>query len=167
MPNCISEEKIETQRRYGAEVHLQPLVPYTNPENYARRAEILAKERGIVHTNQFENLANFRAHFKTTGPEIYKQTDGRITAFIAAAGTGGTLAGISSFLKSADNNIKCYLIDPSGSALFNYVKDIKINNINFTTVSFKNFNYFLVVKYIEFRLVNIFNVRKSRIFDCN
>jgi cysteine synthase A len=130
MPNCISEEKIETQRRYGAEVHLQPLVPYTNPENYARRAEILAKERGIVHTNQFENLANFRAHFKTTGPEIYKQTDGRITAFIAAAGTGGTLAGTSSFLKSADNNIKCYLIDPSGSALFNYVKDIKINNIN-------------------------------------
>ena len=130
MPNCISEEKIETQRRFGAEVHLQPLVPFTNPENYARKAESLAKEHGFVHTNQFENLANFRAHFKTTGPEIYKQTNGKITAFVAAAGTGGTLAGTSSFLKSADPNIKCYLIDPSGSALFNYVKDIKINHVD-------------------------------------
>lgn len=84
MPNCISEEKIETQRRFGAEVHLQPLVPFTNPDNYARKAETLAKERGFVHTNQFENLANYRAHFKTTGPEIYKQTEGQVTAFVTA-----------------------------------------------------------------------------------
>jgi cysteine synthase A len=84
MPNCISEEKIETQRRFGAEVHLQPLVPFTNPDNYARKAEILAKEKGFVHTNQFENLANFRAHFKTTGPEIYRQTEGKVTAFVTA-----------------------------------------------------------------------------------
>jgi len=130
MPNSISEEKIETQRRFGAEVHLQPLVPFTNPENYARKAASTAKEHGLVHTDQFENVANFRAHFGTTGPEIFRQTGGKVDVFVTSAGTGGTLAGTSAFLKAAKPNVKCYLIDPSGSTLFNYIKDVKVNNVN-------------------------------------
>lgn len=124
MPNCISTEKIEYQRRFGAEVHLQPLVPFTDPANYARHAEIIAAQRpGAVFTNQFENLANFRAHFGGTGPEIWHQTKGRVDAFVASAGTGGTIAGISAFLKSVQPGIKCFLVDPTSSVLLNYVRD--------------------------------------------
>ena len=94
MPNNIAEEKINCQRRLGAEVLLQPLVPFSDPENYARKAEIVAKERGgALFTNQFENDANFRAHFNGTGPEIWTQTMGAVDGFICSAGTGGTIAG--------------------------------------------------------------------------
>lgn len=121
MPNCIGIEKIDYQKRLGAEVYLQPLVPFTNPENYARKAEIIAKERGYFFSNQFENISNFQSHFEESGPEIYRQTDGKIDAFVCAAGTGGTISGISAYLKSKKQSCKTYLIDPSGSVLFNYV----------------------------------------------
>ncbi|KAH9625702.1 hypothetical protein KSS87_015141, partial [Heliosperma pusillum] len=76
---------------------------------------------GGFFADQFENLANFRAHYEGTGPEVWEQTDGKLHAFVAAAGTGGTVAGISQFLKEKDANIKCFLIDPPGSGLFNRV----------------------------------------------
>ncbi|KAM7492779.1 hypothetical protein LguiA_035700 [Lonicera macranthoides] len=77
--------------------------------------------KGGYFADQFENLANFRSHYEGTGPEIWEQTDGKLHAFIAAAGTGGTVAGVSRFLKEKDSNIKCFLIDPPGSGLFNKV----------------------------------------------
>ena len=124
VPNIIAKEKIASAERYGAKVLLQPLVPFANPENYARKAESLAKELpNAVFTNQFENLANFRAHFATTGPEIWEQTNGQVDAFVTSAGTGGTLAGVSCFLKQiSSGRIKCFLIDPMGSILYNYVE---------------------------------------------
>ena len=123
MPNSISEEKVSLTRRFGAEVLLQPLVPFTNPENYARKAESIAAEMdNAIYTNQFENMANFRAHFTGTGAEIWKQTNGTIDAFVCACGTGGTLAGVSAFMKEASGGrVKSYLIDPHGSGLFQYV----------------------------------------------
>lgn len=125
MPNIIAKEKVQLAERFGAQVYLQPLVPFTNDENYAKKAASLGKTTpNSIHTDQFENLANYRAHFTTTGPEIWRQTDGRVDAFITSAGTGGTLAGISSFLKQASNGrVKCYLIDPLGSILYNFVEN--------------------------------------------
>lgn len=78
--------------------------------------------KGGFFADQFENLANFRAHYEGTGPEIWEQTGGKLHAFVAAAGTGGTMAGVSRFLKEKNSNIKCFLIDPPGSGLFNKVK---------------------------------------------
>ncbi|KAI5674679.1 hypothetical protein M9H77_15043 [Catharanthus roseus] len=77
--------------------------------------------KGGFFADQFENLANFRAHYEGTGPEIWDQTGGKLDAFVAAAGTGGTVAGVSRFLKEKNTNIKCFLIDPPGSGLFNKV----------------------------------------------
>ncbi|WOL03041.1 cysteine synthase 2 [Canna indica] len=77
--------------------------------------------RGGFFADQFENLANFRAHYEWTGPEIWEQTQGKLHAFVAAAGTGGTIAGISRYLKEKNPSIKCFLIDPPGSGLFNKV----------------------------------------------
>ncbi|KAF7831277.1 cysteine synthase 2 [Senna tora] len=77
--------------------------------------------QGGFFADQFENLANFRAHYEGTGPEIWEQTNGNLDAFVAAAGTGGTLAGVSSFLQEKNPNIKCFLVDPPGSGLFNKV----------------------------------------------
>lgn len=127
MPNCISLEKVNFQKRFGAEVYLQPLVTIASPEYFTRKAESLAKEKNGIYLNQFENLSNFRAHFSSTGPEIWKQTNGKIDAFITSAGTGGTLAGTASYLKTVHPSIKCYLADPLGSVLFSYVKDRKMD----------------------------------------
>ena len=138
MPDCISSEKIEHQRRLGAEVFLQPLVPFTDPENYARKAEIVSAERAkngsnIIFTNQFENTANFDAHYNHTGPEIWIQTKGLVDAFVTSAGTGGTISGISAFLKAVNPNIETYLIDPPGSVLFSYVNNDKVEVHNKTS----------------------------------
>ncbi|KAG0488921.1 hypothetical protein HPP92_007732 [Vanilla planifolia] len=81
----------------------------------------LADRKGGFFADQFENLANFRAHYEGTGPEIWEQTEGKLDAFVAAAGTGGTIAGVSRYLKEKNPNIKCFLIDPPGSGLFNRV----------------------------------------------
>ncbi|KAJ7544987.1 hypothetical protein O6H91_09G101800 [Diphasiastrum complanatum] len=92
---------------------------HENGSHFARGFD--GKFQGGYFANQFENLANFRAHYEGTGPEIWKQTGGHLDAFVAAAGTGGTLAGISCYLKKQNAGIKCYLIDPPGSGLFNRV----------------------------------------------
>ena len=132
MPDCISEEKVALARRFGSKVLLQPLVPFTDPENYAKKAESLGSELpNAIYTNQFQNLANYRAHYTGTAPEIWKQLNTKIDVFICAAGTGGTLAGISSFLKEASGDrVKCFLIDPIGSVLFNHITK---NEVSVTT----------------------------------
>ncbi|KAK5071913.1 hypothetical protein LTS08_000991 [Lithohypha guttulata] len=130
MPNTQSQGKIDLLRLLGAEVYPVPAVAFENPENYnwqaKRHAERLQKEdpeHGAVWTNQFDNVANRRAHIETTGPEIWNQTGGKIDAFTCATGTGGTLAGVTRYLKDVSNGkVKCFLADPPGSVLHSYIQ---------------------------------------------
>ncbi|HYC01266.1 MAG TPA: cysteine synthase A [Candidatus Limnocylindrales bacterium] len=126
MPETQSAEKKETLRLFGADLRLVPAVPYKNPGNYVHVSERLAKELaasepgGAVWAQQFDNTANRRGHHRTTGPEIWQQTDGRIDGFVCAVGTGGTLAGVGSFLKERNPQIKIAIADPMGAALYAY-----------------------------------------------
>ena len=124
-----TQEKKDTLKNIGAELKLVPAKPFKDDGNYVKVAKRLAEELsssnnyGVVFANQFDNTANSKGHYETTGPEIWKQTDGKIDGFICASGTGGTIGGVSSYLKEKNKDIKIYLSDPSGSALFNYIKN--------------------------------------------
>jgi cysteine synthase len=115
-----SQEKIDTLRGMGAEVLLIPPAPYPDPANYRKVAERIAKEEGGLYINQFENPANYLQHYHTTGKEIWEQSNHEVTAFACAIGTGGTLAGISKFLKERNSKIQIGCVDPVGSAMYNY-----------------------------------------------
>jgi cysteine synthase A len=122
MPDDQAPEKYELLRTFGAELHVVAAAPFTNDANYYHAARRMAESiPGAVWANQFENTANRDAHERTTGPEIVAQTGGRLDAFVAAAGTGGTIAGTGRALKAHDPSIRVVLCDPYGSALFNYV----------------------------------------------
>lgn len=122
IPETQTQEKIDLLRTLGAEVHTVPAVPYRDPNNYQKIASRMASDLdNAIWANQFDNLANRQAHYETTGPEIWTQTGGRIDAFIAATGTGGTLAGVARYLKEQREDIRCVLADPTGSALYRYV----------------------------------------------
>ncbi|WAR61008.1 hypothetical protein PtB15_13B259 [Puccinia triticina] len=126
MPDTQSPEKINVLRKLGAEVHPVPAVPFDDPQNYNHQAARCAESmENAVWTNQFDNLANRQAHIETTGPEIWEQTlpVGGVDGFICSTGTGGTLAGVTRYLKSKSNGkVKCYLADPPGSVLYNYIQ---------------------------------------------
>ena len=117
-----AKEKIDTLRGMGAEVMVVPLAPYPSPQNYRILAAKIAEEEGGVYMNQFENESNYWMHYNTTGKEIWDQTDGQIDSFACAIGTGGTLAGISKYLKEKNPNVKIGCTDPVGSAMYNYFK---------------------------------------------
>lgn len=123
MPDDQAKEKSDLLERLGAKVDRVRPVSFSNPEQFCNQAKRRAIEdpQGGLFANQFENLANYRAHYLHTGPEIWEQTDGNLDAFVCAAGTGGTIAGISMFLKEKNPKVKIYLVDPPGSALFNKV----------------------------------------------
>src|SRR3954470_17197460 len=116
IPNNQSPEKMQLLRTLGAEVKAVPEKPYKDSENYNHIARRLAEEHG----NQFDNTANRAAHYRSTGPEIWKQTEGKISAFIAAVGTGGTLAGVSSYLKEQNPKIEIVCADPFGAAMWSW-----------------------------------------------
>lgn len=121
MPDTQSQEKIDALQVLGADVRPVPAVPFDNPKNYNHQAREYAETlSNAVWTNQFDNRANRRAHFETTGPEIWKQTGGEVDAVVFTTGTGGTLAGVSMYLKSQNPNVKAVLIDPQGSVLYNH-----------------------------------------------
>ena len=126
MPNTQSREKLEMLDMYGADLFLVPKASYDDPGHYIhtarRKAEELAKTepRGAVFARQFDNLANTRIHHDTTGAEIWTQTDGKVDGFVCAVGTGGTLAGVSTYLKERNPDVRIALADPEGSALFSY-----------------------------------------------
>lgn len=124
MPNTQSQGKIDLLRLLGAEVYPVPAVAFDNPENYNHQAKRHAERLdNAVWTNQFDNVANRQAHVETTGPEIWAQTDGSVTAFTCATGTGGTLAGTTAYLKAkSGGKVKCYLADPPGSVLHSYIQ---------------------------------------------
>jgi cysteine synthase A len=128
IPETQSQEKIDLLRTLGAEVRTVPAVPYKDPNNYVKVSGRMAEELdNAIWANQFDNLANRQAHYETTGPEIWQQTDGKVDAWVSATGTGGTYAGGALFFKEKNPNIKCIVADPMGSGLYSYVKtgDIK------------------------------------------
>ncbi|KAI9889189.1 MAG: Cysteine synthase 1 [Vezdaea aestivalis] len=124
MPNTQSQGKIDLLRLLGAEVYPVPAVAFENPENYNHQARRHAEKLdNAVWTNQFDNTANRRAHLETTGPEIWAQTEGKIDAFTCSTGTGGTLAGVTRYLKEvSDGKVKSFLADPPGSVLHSYME---------------------------------------------
>jgi cysteine synthase A len=121
IPDTQSAEKIGLLRSLGADVRTVPAVPYRDPNNYVRLSGRIAEETpGAVWANQFDNLANRRAHYNSTGPEIWQQTGGRVDAWVAATGTGGTYAGVALYLKEQNPKVRCVLADPYGSALYSW-----------------------------------------------
>jgi len=126
IPETQSQEKKDTLRLCGAELVEVPAVPFSNPNNYVklsgRLAEQLSKseKNGAIWANQFDNVANRQGHVETTGPEIWRQTDGKVDGFVCAVGTGGTLAGVAMALKSFSSAVRIALADPMGAALYSY-----------------------------------------------
>ena len=126
IPETQSAEKISMLRLCGADVRLVPAVPYRDDNNYVKISGRIAEElatiepNGAIWANQFDNVANRRAHLEGTGPEIWEQTEGRVDGFVCAAGTGGTLAGVGMALKDRDSEVVIALADPMGAALYNY-----------------------------------------------
>ncbi len=128
MPRTQSQEKKDAVRSLGAKLVEVDAVPYANPNHYVKYSQRLAEEmakteaKGAIWANQFDNTANRNAHFETTGPEIWEQTDGKVDGFICSVGSGGTLGGVSMALKERNKNIQIGLADPGGASLFSYYK---------------------------------------------
>jgi cysteine synthase A len=128
IPETQSQEKKDALRQFGADLREVPAVPYANENNYVKVSGRLAEEiarrepAGAIWANQFDNVANRRGHYETTGPEIWEQTGGKIDGFICAVGTGGTLAGVGMFLKERKRDVVIGLADPMGAALYRWYK---------------------------------------------
>lgn len=126
IPETQSQEKKDMLRLCGAELVEVPAVPYANPNNYVKLSGRLAQQlaatepNGAIWANQFDNVANRQAHIETTAPEIWEQTAGKVDAFVASVGSGGTLAGVSIGLKAKNPKVRIALADPLGSALYSY-----------------------------------------------
>jgi cysteine synthase A len=129
IPETQSDEKKDMLRLCGVELREVPAVPFKDPDNYVRVSERLAQElaesepNGVLYANQWDNPSNRNAHVRSTGPEIWDQTDGTVDGFTCAIGTGGTIAGVSEFLKSKNKNIRTAVADPMGSAMYEYFKN--------------------------------------------
>ena len=134
IPETQSEEKKAALRLLGAELIEVPAVPYKDPNNYVKLSGRLAKQlaasepAGAIWANQFDNVANRRAHIETTGPEIWRQTAGKIDGFTCAVGTGGTLAGVAMALKARNPAIRIAAADPQGSAIFSWIKEGRLQS---------------------------------------
>ena len=125
IPETQSREKKDTLRLYGAELVEVPAAPYSNPNNYQHIARRLADElrktesNGVLYADQWNNLDNRKAHYLSTGPEIWEQTGGKVDGFICAIGTGGTIAGVSAYLREQKKDIVIGIADPRGAAMYN------------------------------------------------
>jgi cysteine synthase len=120
IPDTQSQEKKDML--CGAQLREVPAVPYKDPNNYVHVSERVAKELGAFWANQWDNTANRDGHYRSTGPEIWEQTEGRVNGFTCAIGTGGTLAGVSRFLKEKNPKIRIVAADPLGAAMFSWIK---------------------------------------------
>jgi len=120
IPETQSSEKITLLRTLGAEVITVPEKPYSDPGNYNRVAQRLAAEKGWFWANQFDNVSNRLAHYRTTGPEIWEQTGGKVSAFVSAVGTGGTLAGTALYLQERKPDVNVVCADPFGAAMWSW-----------------------------------------------
>lgn len=128
MPDKMSDEKKNLMQAFGAEVIVTPseVPPDSDQSYYARARQIAASLPNSYYPNQYDNLKNVEAHYKTTGPEIWEQMEGKIDILIAGVGTGGTLSGSGQFLKEQNPNIKIIAVDPIGSVFYDYFKYKKI-----------------------------------------
>jgi len=122
IPDTQSQEKKDMLRLCGAELREVPAVPYKDPNNYVHVSERLATEVGGFWANQWDNTANSDGHYRSTGPEIWAQTGGKVDGFSCAIGTGGTLAGISRYLKERNPKIRIAAADPMGAAMYHWFK---------------------------------------------
>ena len=122
IPETQSREKKDMLRLCGAELREVPAVPYKDRNNYVHVSERLAKEPGAFWANQWDNTANRDGHYRSTGPEIWAQTDGRVDGFTCAIGTGGTLGGVAMFLKEKNTNVRIAAADPMGAAMYHWFK---------------------------------------------
>ena len=126
IPETQSQEKKDMLRLCGVELKEVPAVPYKDSNNYVHVAERLAQKmaktetNGVLYANQWDNTANRRAHLEGTGPEIWQQTDGKLDGFICSIGTGGTVAGVSMFLKEKNPDVQIAIADPLGASMFSY-----------------------------------------------
>ena len=124
-----TQEKKDTLKNIGADLKLVPPKPYKDENNFVKVAARMAEElkssnnHGVVWANQFDNTANSKGHYDTTGPEIWEQTEGKVDGFVCSSGTGGTIGGVSSFLKEKNKDIQIYLSDPKGSSLYNHIEN--------------------------------------------
>jgi len=125
-PESVSSEKIDSLKSLGAEIFMCPCVSIDHPDHYQNAARKKAIELNGYFTNQFYNPINHVAHYETTGPEIWEQTNGKVNAVISASGTGGTIAGCSLYLKEKNSNIKCYLIVIQGQKTKLDIQDKKL-----------------------------------------
>jgi cysteine synthase A len=135
MPDNQSPEKAALLRKLGAEVRIVPTVPYSHLDHYQKLAPRIAADLGAAVGNQFDNTANRDVHYTTTGPEIWRDTEGRIDAFTCATGTGGTLAGVSRYLKQQKPGIRIVLADPLGSALHDWVRHGELRSTGSSAVT--------------------------------
>ncbi|MFL5318157.1 MAG: cysteine synthase A [Myxococcaceae bacterium] len=126
MPDNLAREKYEYLEALGAEVRRVPVVPFAEPRHYYHQARTLAEQHGYFWADQFENTSNGDFHYESTGPEIWEQLGGKVDILVAAVGTGGTLSGVSRYLKEKNPNLRVILVDPSGSGLYSYVKTGKV-----------------------------------------
>ena len=123
IPDDQSHEKIDLLRALGADVRVVPSAPFTDDANYYHVARRAAEAiPGSVWADQFNNTANWRGHYESTGPEIFDEAGGKLSAFVCACGTGGTFAGVSRALKERDESIRAIVADPMGSAMYEYVR---------------------------------------------
>jgi cysteine synthase len=128
IPETQSQEKKDALRLYGAELVEVPALPYSNPNNYQHVAKRLADQlrksepNGVLFADQWNNLDNLKAHYVSTGPEIWEQTDGKLDGFICSIGTGGTLAGVSAYLREKNKDIVIGVADPRGAAMYEWFK---------------------------------------------
>ncbi|UCD70137.1 MAG: cysteine synthase A [Betaproteobacteria bacterium] len=141
MPDSQSQEKKDALRLLGAELILVPAVPYRNPNQYQHVAKRLAEKLKnesdvpVLYADQWDNTANRDGHLASTGPEIWRQTGGKIDGFICAMGTGGTLSGVSEYLKSSNKNVTIGLADPLGASMFHYFKDGELKSTEGGSIS--------------------------------
>ena len=127
IPDKMSSEKINLMKAFGAEVVITKTdVPYDSPESYYSVARRISEETGAYYPDQYNNPMNIRCHYETTGPEIWRQMDGKIDVLVAGIGTGGTISGIGKFLKEKNPEVKIIGVDPEGSVFYNYFKEGKI-----------------------------------------
>jgi len=122
IPDTQSQEKKDMLRLCGAELREVPAVPYKDSNNYVHVSERLAKELGAFWANQWDNTANRDGHYRSTGPEIWEQTGGKVDGFTCSIGTGGTLCGVGRFLKERKKTIRVALADPMGAAMYHWFK---------------------------------------------
>jgi cysteine synthase len=128
MPETQSQEKKDMLRLCGAELREVPAVRYRDPNNYVHVSARLADELGAFWANQWDNTANREGHILSTGPEIWAQTSGKVDGFTCAIGTGGTLAGIATYLKQKSKNIRIAVADPLGAAMYSWFKHGKLES---------------------------------------